>query len=549
MKEKQIIVVIILLAVSLITYLWLRNNNKAVRQRGTTKYRGPNAGSRASDLKILSPQEEKIRERAKRLISKGQIRQAAQMLEQIGLHRDAITALEKAKLIDEAARVLLRMQNPTRAGVVYSRNGHWKEAAQCFIQAGNLGDAATCLREAGNHFEAADLFLKENQLENAAECFEKAGRWLEAARSWSKAEKQDKALRCWREIGSNPSLLKGQIPTSDEMETLFTLAKSGDQNPGIITLIVGSPKVNQMILTALSGGHRVLADSIIKAAPPHIIPTLISEVNLQSPDAKSLAEVLNERGEYRFAAMLYEQLSLFELAAACFQKSGEAERAKYCLERLGGSASRRGNLEAASPTTPPVTPNSGQQVVGGNSLKGNFFIETGSFAVKNADTSAPEQAPNAESPALKVTPPPALQAILSNSSDETAVIKSSWLFAQILESELDSIAKSFKIINVSKDSVIQSGSPSSFLIFVVRGELHSDQGARAAGHWLAPDLAMSNSPSVTWTAATSSRVLVMTASDFDQTIGSNAGIMRKVFINLTRQRTELQDNQLISKAI
>lgn len=543
MKEKQIIVVLILLAVSVITYLWWQNNQKAIKYRGTKKYRGPNAGSRASDLRILSPQEEKIRDRAKRLIAKGQIRQAAQMLEQIGMHRDAITALENAKLIDDAARVLLRMQNPARAGVVYSRNGRWKEAAQCFIQAGNLTDAATCMREAGNFFEAADLFLKENQIENAAECFERSGRWLEASRAWSKAGKGDRSLGCWREIGNNLSLLKGQTPTHEEVELLFTLAKSGELNPGIINLIASSSKLNQMILTAVNEGHRRLSEELLKAAPPHIIPTLISEVNLQSPQAKMLADLLDERGECRFAAMLYEQLALYELAADSFQKAGETDRANYCRERLGRPSTKK------SAEAKPVTPSPPSTQFTAVPSKGNFFIETGSFSAKANPTDG-QGTPESESvPVPTATAPSPLQTLLLNNSDEAALIKASWLFDQLTDDERSLIAKSFKVMNLTKDGMIQSGSPSSFLVYVVRGELQSDQGARVAGQWLSPELAMSGAAPVSWAATAACRTLVMTASDFDQLIGSNAAVMRKVFTNLTRQSLGVQDNHLKSKAV
>ncbi len=516
MKEKQLIVLLILAAVSVITFFWWQYNQRGAKSRGTTKYGGPNAASRASDLKILSPQEEKIRERAKKLVAKGRVRQAAQMLEQIGLHRDAISALESAKMIDDAARILLRMQNPARAGVIYSRNGYWKEASQCFIQAGNLTDAANCLREAGNHFEAADLFLKENLFDNAAECFQLSGRWLEASRAWIKAGKNDHSLRCWKEIGQNISLLKGQTPTSEEVQLLFQLAKTGEQNPGIITLISSSPKVTHMILDAMSDGNKTLAAQILKAAQSHIAATLVSEINIQSPEAKVLAEIFNESGEYRYSGMLYEQSSDFEAAAKAFDKAGENERANYCRERLGVPKTNK-PPKSVSETFPPSMPPPAPQFTSA-SPKGNFFIETGSLKIDTV-------------------------------SDESSQIMTSWLFEQIGTQELQSIIRSFKVINIAPEGKVISGSASSFLIYVVRGELSSDQGTKIAGQWLAPDLALSGSGPVTWQATSDCRTLVMTAPDFDLIIGSNAALMRKVFTNLTRHQVASHDNTPKSRAV
>jgi tetratricopeptide (TPR) repeat protein len=460
------------------------------------------------------------------------------MLEQIGLQRDAITALEKGKFIDEAASILMRMQRPARAGVIYSRNGRWKEAAQCFIQSGNLADAAACMREAGNYFEAADLFLKENMFESAAECFEHAGRWLEASRAWTKAGKQKHTIKCWKEIGNNLSLLKGQTPTADEVETLYVLAKSGIQNPGIIKLIARSNKINSLSLRAISEGYESLAVLLLRDAPDHIIPLLVRDVNIQSPEARSLAKILTDISADRFAAMLYEQMDDFENACSAFEKAGETDRARYCRERLGKekprmNAGQRGNNHSKI-TTPKLikTP-----------FRGNFYIDTGSNKIENENL-VPSQTNTSQ--AIERRPE---DRAINDDIDERDMLKSSWLFDMIPDYERSAIVSGFKVINISKRGIIQSGAPSSFLVYVVRGEFTSGHGHCTAGDWLTPELALSSEGPVTWTAENESRTLVLTAPDFDALLGSNAELMSKVLVNLTRHQSSDSSNPLKYKVV
>jgi hypothetical protein len=225
-----------------------------------------------------------------------------------------------------------------------------------------------------------------------------------------------------------------------------------------------------------------------------------------------LAEIFNERGEFRYAAMLYEQAADFEAAANSFDRAGETDRANYCRERLGSRAVKK--IAQTHPKEPIVE----LKQFSPAPAKGNFFIETGSLKVES-------------------------------NTDEVSLLKKSWLFEEISDSELQAITSCFKIINVDTEGTVTSGAASSFLIFVVRGELVSDLGVRLSGDWLTPDLALSGSAPITWQAKSECRTLVMTSPDFDMVIGSNAGVLRKVFKNLTRAQVSGQDNYLKAKAI
>ena len=61
----------------------------------------------------------------------------------------------------------------------------------------------------------------------------------------------------------------------------------------------------------------------------------MSEVNLQSNDAKNLVSIFKEANQMRYAGMVCEQMGDFATAGKCFEECQEFERASYCWDRAG----------------------------------------------------------------------------------------------------------------------------------------------------------------------------------------------------------------------
>jgi hypothetical protein len=79
--------------------------------------------------------------RAEALLAAGNVRQAAALFESIRFQRRAIDILESAGHIDDACAMLMRLNAPGRAGVLFERNKQFEKAAHCFTIA-NQHEAA-----------------------------------------------------------------------------------------------------------------------------------------------------------------------------------------------------------------------------------------------------------------------------------------------------------------------------------------------------------------------------------------------------------------------
>lgn len=523
MNEKQLIVLFVLLAIVGVTIFWWFQNQRGSQNRGSEKYVGPTASSRASDLKLLTPQEEGIAKQAQKLIAKGQVKQAAHMLEQIGLHRHAITALERAHLVDDAARVLLRMQKPGRAAVLYARNGFWKEAAQCHILAGMPLEAANCLKEAAFHREAAEIFLKENHFTEAADSFQTGGYFLDASRAWTKALKRKNASDCLVRAVNEASSPAEIGLTSDEFDLLFEAAKAGNATPTILAVLSSSSKIQKMISEALGDNNRALAFALFEKSPPHIASTLMSDINVQSQEAKLLASIFHDAGQYRYAAMLFEQSGEFKSAADAFEKAGDIERANYCLERIGGAKLKQ-KTNSANPETTPDSP------------AGNFIIETAEHQISHLPT------PPKTIQLQAIDPLPKGPSGDTLTDDEARLVRRDWLFDGCSEDELDSITGLFAAIDLKSGDSVTSGTNESFLVLMASGTLKSDEQLAESGEWLCPEVALSGGQPIIWTADTPSRALAIRGIELDQLLRQDAELTRTVYTNLTHRLLRLRHN-------
>jgi tetratricopeptide (TPR) repeat protein len=147
---------------------------------------------RQSDRR-LGYNEAKIKRIAEGLIAKGKIIPAAKLLESIKLQRIAIDTLEQFGFVQEAAQILIRMNRPDRAGVIFTRAGLWAEAAKSFRLAGMPLEVARCERERGDLATAAEYFAKSKHFAEAAKCYFSTKNYLQSARYYLKCGQNKKA--------------------------------------------------------------------------------------------------------------------------------------------------------------------------------------------------------------------------------------------------------------------------------------------------------------------------------------------------------------------
>ena len=153
---------VILFVLSATTVLYLlkrkRTPSRAVpfkQPKGTPKIptnlqRTPDqkiGGARAVDKAILDKKSQEIRSKAVQLAKDKKYLEAANLLEKNNLLRDAIDLLEANKLFDDAATMLMSINRPNRAAVIYERNRCFEKAAVYFLRAKLVDDAKRCLKQ------------------------------------------------------------------------------------------------------------------------------------------------------------------------------------------------------------------------------------------------------------------------------------------------------------------------------------------------------------------------------------------------------------------
>lgn len=546
MKEKQIILLGIAVAVILVFLLWnlytRRNEAKArLRKSGVAP-----SHQRASDQRPLTGQEIRIKRQAEKLVAKGRLLPAAQMLEQAGFYRDSIDVLENGRLFDEAARVLIRLQRPGRAGVLYSRNGLFGPAAQCFLQAGDALNAAKCFREIGKPLEAAELFAKAAQFADAAECLEKAGLLSEAAKNWMRVNKSARAIVCWNALGQDPSLLSAFKPHQEELDVMLHAIKADPELTGVLKILARSNHVATYILDLLSDQGFETAKKMFTQAPQFVSANLLSSVNIQSPAANYLVNLYRENGQHRNAGILLEQLERFIEASDAFSAAGETERARYCANRAKKGKSPQ--LPTTNESKPIPEKSTSTPIP-----KASFFIDSGTQSnMKTAITATIVSEISPPQKLVKMHPEPATRPLenLPLSNDEIILLSRTWLFQGVNEEDVELLISRFQARQYHAGHRIQSGASATFLVMLVTGEVFSQQSSSSMDGWLSPEVGLGDRPACDWVITSAEgRVVCISSADFSSILSRNADLTRQVYINLTQRLASESNKPLISKAI
>ena len=297
---------------------------------------------RNTDKKKLSRHEKKLLAQSKQFIAQKRYLQAARLLEQIKMERDAITLLEKSGHIHEAAHMLLRMRRPNRAGVVYARNHYYTNAAESFIKAGMPLEAAQCARSAGDHKLAAAAFEKVGEFAEAAQSYVAIGAFINAARCYYKANQIDSAMASYKKKFIETENFNYKTLTPEDQSYITTWLSAGNYDESIAEAAKRTDLLTKIITALAASGHY---QNIGVLTPFCEIPDfnrIMSKINYEDASAKTLAHGFKEAKEYERAGMIFEQLSIFQDAAECFEKISDFDRASYLWGRAGND--ERSNL-------------------------------------------------------------------------------------------------------------------------------------------------------------------------------------------------------------
>ena len=332
MTTSAIIVALIIVAFGASAYLlWQSSNSKGVAARQRIEM--AERAARHKDQRKLSKQETEVLKRAKTLAKQGQPQLGAQILEQVGLQRDAISLLEENNLIEDAARILIKMQRPNRAAVIFARHGKWHQAAEQFKAAGMDIEAAKCYREGERYEDAAAIFKGIGKDEEAATCLALAKQWQPAGRLFLKSKQTDKAIisydKLFQDQGRWSSLEFDQYELAFFKEQILV----GRLNPGFVDALVRAGALLETIKLLIIQNRIVDAASLYTRSPTDLGPLLMSDINIQAPEGRQLGALFLSVSHFRHAGMVFEQMGDYRESGLSFEKAEMYDRAAYCFER------------------------------------------------------------------------------------------------------------------------------------------------------------------------------------------------------------------------
>ena len=476
--------------------------------------------------KVLTPNDMMILGTSEKMIRAGSIIPAANLLEQSGLFREAITALEEAKFIDEAAAILLRMQKPERAAILFSRHEKWGPAARCFVQSGATEKAAQCFERDKQYLQAAKIYYGTGQFGNAAKCFEFEKNYESAANCWFKINEHPRALNNLLKMAQNAAALSKFQPSEAMMDFLFAAMKNGMLDGPIIATLAKSPKIVPWTFLLLVDAQFDAAAKLLKLASPDVVTAMLREVKIQNPEAKPLAAFFGKIGEHNKSGILFEQLGMFSEAESAFSAAGDKGRADYCRTRAGKNGVR-------SPSSVPQEglANASEQVSDARAEnKKSFMIHSGD-TINTVIKGVPTKDASAASVSL-----PDSSALIHHalSPQEISKFKNSSLLIGAKDHDLEQFLSIFKVQKFDPRQGFDSGTEGQLLACLLEGEITSASGIPAVAGWLHPEQGLSGRGTTSWTVISRSKVLTVDRGFLDKFFDGNSIFTRQVYTNLTR---------------
>ena len=319
---------------------------------------GPSSGQaaaivRATDLMRLGKDDEAKRIEATRLIEEGKVLEGARLLEELSLQRYAISALEQAHLIDDACAVLVRMNRPGRAGVIYQRNAMPLKAAEQFLVANMPNEAARCYIEAGIFAKNGDsgsgaagsaAAAAATHLCKAADIYEGLGKYPEALDAFARGELAShfvqfclkyslyEALRDYMHDAKNTRAGFAVL----DMYTTKKLVKAiglDTQTAGSLSLwckTVKRVELIEMSLRKLEESKNLLSlfwSLLPEDLTAQIVTSLLSAPQFKGPEGKPFllhnARALHDAKRNAHAALFYEHTGRVLMAAKCQALAGD----------------------------------------------------------------------------------------------------------------------------------------------------------------------------------------------------------------------------------
>lgn len=337
-----------------------RNRFLAMRRGGDKPPPGPTSGQsapssqgivRSTDMLRLTKDDERKHAKAVKLVEEGKVREGARLFEELKLQRNAISALEQAGLIDEACAVLMRMNRPNRAGVIYHRNGMPVKAAEHFLIANLPEEAAKCYLEAGKDDpdslrKAADIFEGLGRHDAALDAYARGDLmepFVAFALKHAKYERLRDAMHDARTTRAGFAVL--DMYSAKKLVKHVPVDTQTAQSLALWCRTIKRVELIELALRKLDADKNLL--SLFWSLLPEdfsmqIVSSLLSAPQFRTPEVKPFlihnARALFDAKRIVHAALLYESTGRLIMAAKCQAMVGDLGYALDLLSLEGGDA-------------------------------------------------------------------------------------------------------------------------------------------------------------------------------------------------------------------
>lgn len=303
-------------------------------------------GLRTFDSTPLTEEQEKKRKHALHLAQQKKIIEAATLLEDIKLRREAVDLLEANSFFDEAAEVLMRINRPGRAAVIYERNKVLGKAALYYLKANLKEDAKRCCKNPTNINlillrELAVLFAQAGEASFALKCLKNAKdgegiiNTIRATNSYEELtemlddkESRDLLLKLIspRDFGS---LMKSILKDDTALQTRAVGWINESKNGEWIVALMSSLGENR-------GMARKLAEQMSQQTLESFVAFLEqsnrTDIEKNRTSMEHTGRALYDAGHWAAAAVTYESIAIQTLAGICWAMQGNSFKAVRCLQ-------------------------------------------------------------------------------------------------------------------------------------------------------------------------------------------------------------------------
>jgi hypothetical protein len=303
-------------------------------------------GLRSLDSIPLTEEQEKKKKKALQLAKEKKIIEAAALLEDIKLRREAIDLLEANALLDEAAEVLMRINRPGRAAVIFERNKFFGKAALFYLKANLKEDAKRCCKNVAN--------MERSLLRELTLLFSQCGEVTFALTCLKTAKDGEGILSIIRLTDAYLDLAH-ILDDKDSRELLLNLITPEDFNLLVTSMVTDESSFPSRTATLLSeckkgewvvplisalGENRGMAKKIAEHTDPQTLSNYVSFLESTNREfieknragVELTARALYDSGNWWAAAVTYQSLGAQTLAGICWAMSGNSLKAIRCLE-------------------------------------------------------------------------------------------------------------------------------------------------------------------------------------------------------------------------